>query len=134
MGHLLNDAIRKNTAHPLVVFFDLNLPWSTASRLLDMHIPPHPLIHGTLDRMRRRHSGRDPINLLVVTHHPEHYSAEEEAAPAPQILSIQTQLPVKPIARPTALMAIHQAADLYGRIPQFFDGSPPAGMSLGNNR
>ncbi|MGA3012330.1 MAG: hypothetical protein ABSD72_18890 [Terracidiphilus sp.] len=134
VGHLLNDAIRKNTVHPLVVFFDLNLPWLTANRLLDMHIPPHPLIHGTLNRMRRRHSGRDPINLLVVTNHPEHYSADEEAAPSPQLLSIQTQLPVTPVAWPMALRDIHQAANVYGRIPQFFDGSSPAGMSLGTNR
>lgn len=126
VGQLLNDAIRKDTAHPLVVFFDLNLPWLTASRLLDMHIPPHPLIHGTLNRMRKRHSGRDPINLLVVTNHPEHYSAEEEAAPSPQLLSILTQLPLKHVAWPAALMAIHQAANLYGSIPQSFDeGQPP---------
>ena len=134
VGQLLNDAIRKNTPHPLVVFFDLNLPWLTASRLLERRIPPHPVIQGTLDRMRRRHSGRDPINLLVVTNHPDHYSADEEAAPSPQILSIQTQIPVTPVARPAALMAIHQAANLYGRIPQFFDGRPPAGVNLGTNR
>lgn len=84
--------------------------------------------------MRRRHSGRDPINLLVVTNHPEHYSAEEEAAPSPQLLSILTQLPVKPVAWPAALMAIHQAANVYGRIPQFFDGRPPAGVNLGTIR
>jgi hypothetical protein len=134
VGQLLNDAIRKDTLHPLVVFFDLNLPWSTASRLLEERIPPHPVIQGTLDRMRRRHSGRDPINLLVVTNHPEHYSAHEEAAPSPQIFSFLTQVPVKPIARPAALMAIHQAANLYGRTPQFFDGRPPAGVDLGTNR
>ena len=134
VGQLLNDAIRKNPPHPLVVFFDLNLPWLTASRLLEERVPPHPVIQGTLDRIRRRHLGRDPINLLVVTNHPEHYSADEEAAPSPQILSIQTQVPVKAVARPDALMAIHQAANVYGRIPQFFDGRPPAGLSLGTNR
>ena len=131
VGQLLNDAIRKNTPHPLVVFFELNLPWATASRLLDMRIPPHPLIHGALERMRRKASGVDPINLLVVTNHPEHYSEDEEAAQSPQLLSIQTQLPAKPIARPDALFAIHQAANVYGRIPQFFDGKPPAGVNLG---
>jgi len=125
VGQLLNDAIRKDTAHPLVVFLDLNLPWATASKLLDRRIPPHRVIQGTLDRMRRRYSGRDPINLVVVTNHPEHYSADEEAAPSHQILSIQTQVPVKPVARPNALMAIHYAADKYGRIPQFFNGRPP---------
>jgi len=129
VGHLLNDAIRKNTLHPLVVFLDLNLPWVTASRLLEMRMPPHPLIHGTLDRMRKRNSGKDPINLLVVTNHPEHYSADDEAAQSPQLLSVQTQLPVKPVTQPAALMAIHQAANVYGRIPQFFDGRPPAGAN-----
>jgi hypothetical protein len=127
VGALLNDAISKNVPNPLVVFLDLNLPWATANRLLTMNLPqpPHPVIHGTLDRMRRRHSGRDPINLLVVTNHPEHYSADEEAAPKPHVLSIQTQIPVRPVARTDALLSIHQAADLYGRIPQFFDGRPP---------
>jgi len=134
VGKLLNDAIRKDPPHPLVVFFDLNLPWLTAGRLLEERVPPHPVIQGTLDRMRRRHLGRDPISLLVVTNHPEHYSADEEAAPSPQILSIQTQVPVKAVARPDALMAIHQAANVYGRIPQFFDGMPPAGLNLGTNR
>jgi hypothetical protein len=131
VGQLLNDAIRKNTPHPLVVFFDLNLPWLSASKLLEERIPPHPVIEGTLDRMRRRNSGRDPINLLVITNHPEHYSTDEEAAPSPQIMSILSQLPVKPVAWPTALMAIHQASNVYGRIPQFFDGIPPAGLNLG---
>jgi hypothetical protein len=128
VGQLLNDAIRKNTPHPLVVFFDLNLPWLTASRLLEMRVPSHPVIQGTLDRMRRRHLGRDPINLLVLTNHPEHYSADEETAPSPQLLSIHSQLPTKPVARPAALMAIHLAADVYGKIPQFFDGKPPIGI------
>jgi hypothetical protein len=127
VGALLNDAISKNAPNPLVVFLDLNLPWATANRLLTVNLPqpPHPVIHGTLDRMRRRHSGRDPINLLVVTNHPEHYSADEEAAPTPQVLSIQTQLPAKAVARPDALLSIHHAANMYGRIPQFFDGHPP---------
>lgn len=126
VGQLLNDAIRKSTPNPLVVFFDLNLPWLTASKLLQERIPPHPVIQGTLDRMRKRHGGRDPINLLVITNHPEHYSADEEAARSPQLLSIQTQVPVKPVGWPAALMAIHHAANVYGRIPQFFDGRPPA--------
>jgi hypothetical protein len=126
VGQLLNDAIRKNTTHPLVVFFDLNLPWATGSRLLEMRIPPHPVIQNTLDRMRKKAGGVDPINLLVVTNHPEHYSPDEEAAPSPQLLSIETQVPANPVAGPNALRPIHQAASVYGRIPQFFDGRPPA--------
>jgi hypothetical protein len=127
VGTLLNDAISKNAPYPLAVFLDLNLPWKTANQLLSMN-PPHPLIHSTLNRMRKKYSGMDPINLLVITNHPEHYSADEEAAPTPQVLSIQTQLPAKPVARPDALLSIHQAANLYGKIPQFFDGRPPANL------
>jgi hypothetical protein len=52
---------------------------------------------------------------------------------SPQLLSILTQLPVKPVAWPAALMAIHQAANVYGRIPQFFDGKPSAGVNLEAN-
>lgn len=129
VGKLLNDAIRKNPPHPLVVFFDLNLPWLTASRLLEKRIPPHPVIQGTLDRIRRRHLGKDPINLLVITNHPEHYSADEEVAPSPQILSIQTQVPVTAVPWPGALMAVHQAANLHGSIPEFPDGKPPTGLN-----
>lgn len=125
VGQLLNDAIRKNTPHPLVVFLDLNLPWSTGIKLLGKDVSPHPLLLGTLDRMRKRHSGKAPINLLVVTNHPDHYTAAEEAAPSPQLLTVKSEIPVRPVAHANALMAIHQAANLYGRIPQFFDGSPP---------
>jgi hypothetical protein len=30
-------------------------------------------------------------------------------------------------------MAIHQAANVYGRIPQFFDGEPSVGVNLEAN-
>lgn len=125
VGQLLNDAIRKNPPHPLVVFLELNLPWNSADRLLGMcpPRPPHPIIQNTLDRMRKRHNDKDPINLLVATNHPEHYSTEEEAAPSPQLLSIQSEIPLRPAVRPDALFSIHQAANLYGRIPQFFPGN-----------
>jgi len=127
IGHLLNDAIHKNAQHPLAVFLDLNLPWNTAERLLGMEPPrpPHPVIQNTLDRMRRRHGGTDPINLLVITNHPAHYSAEEEAAPSPHFLCIQSQVPSLVAARPDALLAIHQAVIQSGRIPQFFPGKEP---------
>lgn len=134
VGQLLNDAIRKNAPNPLVVFLDLNLPWTTAAKLLKMELPnpPHPIIHKTLDRMRIRSGGKDPISLLVVTNHPEHYSAEEEAAPSTQLLSIHSQVPLHVVARPDALIAIHEAANLNGRIPQFFPGQqPPAAEGIG---
>lgn len=125
IGKLLNDAVDKKVPHPLVVFLDLNLPWKTAARLLSME-PPHPLIHKTMDRMRKRNSGKDPIRLLVTTNHPEHYSEDEEIATSPQLLSMFTNVSETPDILQQTLQAIHTAANMYGRIPQHFDESGSA--------
>jgi hypothetical protein len=119
IGRLLNDAVEKKAFHPLVVFLDLNLPWKTAAGLLSMR-PPHPLIHKTMDRLRIRNGGRDPIRLLVTTNHPEHYSEGEETAMSPQLLSMLTNLSDTPDVLRRSLQAIHDAANMYGRIPQHF--------------
>jgi len=125
VGRLLNDAVAKNARYPLVVFLDLNLPWKTAARLLSMQ-SPHPLIHKTLDRMRKKNGGKDPIRLLVTTNHPEHYSEDEEIATSPQLLSVLTNLSETPDVLQQTLQAIHTAANMYGRIPQHFDESGSA--------
>jgi hypothetical protein len=119
VGRLLNDAIAKNSPYPLVVFLDMNLPWQSAQRLLSVQ-PPHPLIHRTMDRMRVGDQKLDPISLLVITNHPEHYTEDEELAQYHQLLSLITLRPLKPMRRAEGLQAIHQAANLYGNIPVFF--------------
>jgi SEC-C motif len=119
IGRLLNDAIAKNVQHPLVVFLEMNLPWQSAQRLLAVQ-PPHPLIHRTIDRMRVGYLKLDPISQLVVTNHPEHYTADEEAATSPQLLSVIATRPLKPMKRADALRDIHTAASMYGNIPQNF--------------
>jgi hypothetical protein len=120
IGKLLNDAVAKKAAHPLVVFLDLNLPWKTAARLLSME-PPHPLIHKTMDRMRKKNGGKDPVQLLVTTNHPEHYSEEEEIATSPQLLSMFTNVSETPDVLQQTLQAIHTAANMYERIPQHLE-------------
>jgi len=122
IGRMLNDAISKNAQHPLVVFVDLNLPWEAAEPLLEFQPPkpPHPFIHGTVDRIRERHSGLDPINLLVVTNQPSHYTADEERALNPQLLSLISLRPLKAIQRSEVLKAIHDAASLAARFPTIF--------------
>jgi hypothetical protein len=128
VGKLLNLAIAKKPPYPLVVFLDLNLPWGAAQHLLEVNppAPPHPFIHRTLDRIRRKHGGHDPINLLIVTNQPQHYTVDDGVAHTAQILSIQTQVPSMLVVRPDALLLIHSAANMYGRIPQFFDGKAPS--------
>jgi hypothetical protein len=114
-GKLLNDAVAKNPSHPLVVFLDMNMPFQSAGRFLKP--PPHPFILKTLGRMSKEH-GKNPINLLVMTNHPQHYTKDNEIAKSPHLLSILSNLSVKPVHTPSALTALHQAANLYGNIPQ----------------
>jgi SEC-C motif-containing protein len=115
-GYLLNDAVAKNPLHPLVVFMDMNMPFETADRLLSRR-PPHPFILKTLNRMRKEHGGKDPISLLMMTNHPGHYVAGHELPPHAHILGQISQMPLKP-ARLEALLAIVQATQLYGNVPQ----------------
>lgn len=119
VGRLLNDAVAKHPPHPLVVFLDLNLPSKMAARLLSMQ-EPHPFIHKTMDRLRERNGGKDPIRLLVVTNHPEHYSEDEEIATESRLLSMITGVSETPDALGQSLTAIHFAANMYGNIPQYF--------------
>jgi len=115
-GNLLNDAIRKNTLYPLVVFLDLNLPWDMGRRLLEQR-PPHEYILRTLDRLRAGPDKLEPITYLVITNHPERYGGEEELTTSPQLLSVIPERPTRAVRR-DVLLSIHGAAQLYGHIPQ----------------
>jgi hypothetical protein len=115
-GRLLNDAIAKEPPHPLAVFLDMNMPFSTAQRFLAP--PPHRFILRTIDRIQKQHGGKCPINLLVITNHPQHYTKGEEIAQSQHLLSLLSRVPEKPTPRPDAFTALHQAANLYGNIPQ----------------
>jgi hypothetical protein len=116
---LLRDAITKNPPHPLVVFLDMNLPREIGERVLSMN-PPHPLITRTLDKLHVGDAKLDPISLLVVTNHPEVYTADEDEATPRQLLSLIPVRPLKPMANPIALQAIHEAANKSVNIPQHF--------------
>lgn len=122
-GYLLNDAVAKNTLHPLVVFLDMNMPFETANRFLSPPTP-HPFIIKTIDRMRRQHGGKDPITQLIITNHPSHYTQDHEIPRRAHMMGQISLCPVRP-ARIEALMAITQATNLYGNIPQELPtGSP----------
>jgi hypothetical protein len=95
---------------------DVNMPVKAAQRLLSRQ-PPHILILQSQDRLRKEHGGKDPINLLLFTNHPQHYTKDEELAQKPQWLAQITKVPVKPI-RVDLLWALATAANLYGNIPQ----------------
>ena len=123
-GRLLNDAVRKNVSHPLVVFLDTNLPFAVAQRLFAQptgsSAVPAPHFNTLLDRLRKEHNGSDPINLVVFSNHPHHYTRGEEVDPRKHVLSVFSQIPVKPVAYPQALFALHRGANLHGNIPNEF--------------
>jgi hypothetical protein len=120
-GKFLNDAVAKNAPNPLVVFMDVNMPFQSAFRLLSQR-PPHPMIIQAQDRLRKEYGGKDPINLLLFTNHPQHYTKDEEIAQQPLWLALISQVPLKP-ARPDVLLALAQAANLYGKTPQELPGT-----------
>lgn len=125
-GALINDAIRKNPPHPLVIFVDTNLPPAPAEALFRMlpGTPPRLAKHlsGLFERIRRQHSSLDPYVLLVLTNHPHHYANEDEADPRKHLISIVSQVPKAP-ANMDSIMALHWAAKLYGNIPNEFPSS-----------
>lgn len=126
-GELLNDALRKNPPHPLVVFIDTNLPTRAADRLYAFQSvnPPLPsrIMKRLTEMVRREHGGTDPYALLVFTNHPHHYGRPEEVDPRRHLFSIMPVASSVALAHPEALAALHEAANLYGNIPNEF---PPA--------
>jgi hypothetical protein len=121
-GRLLNKAIAKNPPHPLVVFLDMNMPFGAASQYLSQQPGgmPHRRITDTLARIRKHQKGNDPISLLLITNHPAQHTRDDEIAPQDHLLiQIPTQLPVprEKIPQFEAMMALFNAAQLYGNIP-----------------
>jgi SEC-C motif len=125
-GELINDAIKKNPQHPLVVFIDTNLPMRAADRLLGrdpkaVELAPTRLMRGLLERIRKEHGGVDPYSMLIFTNHPHHFAAAEEHDPP---MHLSCWMPQNPGARPEALIAIANASSLYSNIPQGFPEAP----------
>jgi hypothetical protein len=123
-GELLNDALRKNPPHPLVVFIDTNLPTRAADRVYAFQSinPPVPsrIMNALLGRVRNEHAGSDPYALLVFTNHPHHYGNPDEIDPRRNLLSIIPLRVPAGVAHPVALAGLHEAANVYGNIPNEF--------------
>jgi hypothetical protein len=77
-------------------------------------------MNALLDRVRHEHRGDDPYALLVFTNHPHHYGAPDEIDPRKHLLSVMPTRFPSGVAHPPAILAIHEAANLYGNIPNEF--------------
>ncbi|SPE44285.1 hypothetical protein SBA7_320052 [Candidatus Sulfotelmatobacter sp. SbA7] len=120
-GGLLNDALAKKPPNPLAVFIDTNLPMRAADRLYTPlsrnPVVPSRIFTALVERVRREHDGNDPYALLVFTNHPHHYAAANELDPRKHLLSVQPLKPPAGVTHPESVLRLHQAAELYGNIP-----------------
>jgi hypothetical protein len=123
---LINDAVAKKPAYPLVIFLDTNLPFKWAERVLGrqagnaISAPMRTL----LDEVKKYHNDADPYCMIVFSNHPHHY-AIRDLDPQQHLLSVVSQ---QPNAHRLALRSLHVAAGLYGNIPMGFsteEGDPP---------
>ena len=73
-----------------------------------------------VERVRREHCGLDPYALLVFTNHPHHYAAANELDPRKHLLSVQSFQHQAGVGHRDAVLKLHQAAELYGNIPNEF--------------
>ncbi len=121
-GELLNDAVAKNPAHPLVVFIDTNLPFRAAERVLGWdpqdRFKPSRIMRALLARHRKEHGDVDPYAMVVFTNHPHHYVGSKELDPQKHVLTYIPQPPK--VAHSEALLGLNQAVCLYGNVPNEF--------------
>jgi SEC-C motif len=125
LGGLINDAVAKKPAHPLVIFVDTNLPFKWAERILGRQGRDGiaPRMRDLLDGVKKQHSDTDPYSMIVFSNHPHHY-ALHDPDPEQHLLSV---VPQQQIVHPLALRNLHLAAERYGNIPMSFttdEGEP----------
>jgi hypothetical protein len=127
-GALIHNAADKEPEHPLVVFVDTNLPLTSADRFFEPQsrapLLPSRAMMKILERVTRQYGGQDPYALLVFTNHPHHYADEAEADPRRHLLGALAKHPAPREGLLPGLLAICNAANLYGNIPKDFPIPP----------
>ena len=122
-GELINDAVAKKPPYPLVIFIDTNLPSRAAEKLYEREAgnAPSRLMQGILERTKKEHNDVDPYSMIVFSNHPHHY-AVNELDPQKHLLSVVSQEAARREAgiNHRALWSLHQAANLYGNVPNEF--------------
>jgi len=116
--HLINDAIKKNPSHPLVIFLDTNLPTAVAEDFFgeddrELSRPMQTIV----DRVRENHGGFDPYNMIIFTNHPHSLSSEEGRLPIGFSTSCISMVPSRPPVDPKVLLELQRASLLYYNVP-----------------
>jgi hypothetical protein len=118
LGRLINDALKKPHKHPLAIFLDLNLP-------------PGSPGHGSAEWFKKfvdpilrridRKGEEDPWDLLVFSNQPDHYANDDGPAPCGYALGMLGKNARIGSQPPSELMALIDAANKFGTLPNRFD-------------
>ncbi len=119
--HLLVKAFEKQEGNIYAVFIDINLPYSNQDKLPLTKRPWMIEFSDTLDDLQSKlEYDKEPYNIIVVSNHPHHYNKPNFPDTTGEMFSIVSQNPKFACPDNSILYAIHDAAETYGRIPNFF--------------
>lgn len=115
---MLNKALRKSVSDPYVIFIDLNLPPAPGK------IFEKPWFKEVWDDIYEdggpTNERPDPFNLIVMTNHADHYGEDGKPVQSGDTLSFYSKLPKMIPQHPEAIIAVFEAAQKYGNIPNEF--------------
>jgi hypothetical protein len=121
---LINDAVAKDPNNPLAIFVDTNLPPDRTHRFYTPRstnpMVPSISMSALMEKVRKDYGGVDPYNFLVFSNHPQHYSEDDEVAPANRWAGFISQNTRVPIYHQQALFDLFKAVNLYGNVPTNF--------------
>lgn len=115
---LLKDALAKPVSHPYVIFVDLNLPPFEG---LAFQAPWFEEVGDSVAKIGDACGAGDPFNLIVFSNQPDHYLDTDIPSPGGTILSVVGRNPRVLAEFPAAIAAIHEAAQKFGAIPNWFE-------------
>jgi hypothetical protein len=118
IGSLINQALKKESSYPFVIFVDVNIPPSVTERTLE--VPSPNGIARTLDQITKASDGKDLFNLILFTNHPHHYGRDDEPDQKKNVLAVISQNPKIVPAYPQLLFSLNQAALQYSHMPNEF--------------
>jgi SEC-C motif-containing protein len=113
---ILKRALEKSPPHPYAVFVDLNLPPTEVSDIREV-----PWIQELQRELKDAPPEGHPYNVLMFTNYPHHYGAEAAPNPGPGYVTVLSLKPRMPVQHPKALTALCEAAETYGRVPNWFE-------------
>ena len=122
IAQLINDAVNKKVALPLVVFIDVNLPPDQADQILGT-FPTKKTIR-IFDSITQEEGKFDLFNFVLFTNHPHHYGREDQPDPKRIYSGVFSLKPKYRIERKEVIDDLVTGAIQYGHVPQTFDASP----------